>query len=726
MRTLPESVEDIQPRADRLLTAEQALGEARRIARRDTAVLEIAGHSRLGAPIPVLVLGSAGTLARAAEVREAARELSLGTGGRARWPAGLPAPILFLASNYGNEAAQVEALLQLADLLSRDLEGPRSPYGGALVLIVPLLNPDGRECALRTWTDFPQAPAVGAYGNAYGIQVAREFLYLLEPETVALNQIVTRWHPVLAWEVHEDAVSLGRAHPEPCLAPPTGPCPPDPVESARWRETARYGEAIAEAWRRDGLPHLYRADGRHGWPRLLDTRFEHLAQHPETRFTRAMSLRGVTSFITESTRLPGAVRWEERLRHKVAAGLAVARLAATDAERLLAGVAEVTRSGMEETGFYLLPVERGPAQHGLDLALDLLAAHEIAHAVVRCGDETAVLVPRGQARATTVSVLLDLRASQHQSLVANLGLRVIPSESLSHEDRCAWETAPLTVLPSPSGEPPAGRSAPATGVVAVYGGQGVKDFAAEGILGGVRRALDAADVAHVVIDASMIRDRGALVGVDVLLVPNGDADAILHGSGAASVWHRSPWMVEEAPDGLGAAGAAVVRDFVRGGGLYVGVDAGGARLATSLGITSCRVSRENLGTGLVRFSVDDPDDPVFAGVRGSWDVHGAWREGELLAHVDCEPGLEEYGALLLERGADVTALATLIRPEPVPGVRHLVTEDLPLDAAARAVMTRERYGAGEVLLMTIDPTYRSLSVPAATILLNGLGGRRWT
>ncbi|NDL59370.1 M14 family zinc carboxypeptidase [Phytoactinopolyspora mesophila] len=724
----------IQPPADQLLGHKEVVDAMERLAERPHVRVEELGRSREGRSIDALVIGRPDVVADPRAVQEQARRWSLpraDVGSDAGWDPDCPVPVLFLASNYGNEAAQTEALLEVAARLAEPTPGNEQLLRRLVVLVVPLLNPDGRERALATWRHHPLATGLTAYGNHYDIQVAREYLHVIEPESAALADVVSRWHPMLVWELHEDSINLGRTFAENCLCPPMSPSDaigswvassPGDNDPRLWQQEVKYGAAIAEAWRTRGYRLLHDPDGRHGWPGPADTGLEEVAKHPETRFTRAMALRGVTTFITESARRPGTQTWEERVGQKVAAGLAVAETAAGDVAALTSLVREVGMSGANgPAGYFVIP--SGQDRHVVDRAVWTLGLHDVE---ILQEDDGSFVIPKAQARGTTAEILLSLVRGRHQSLVATLGLRVVESAAGPAPDRRAlppWSGLDAPWLNEPDTDKPdspsdgAGRSPR----VALYAGQGVKDFAAEGHLGSVRRLLEHEGIPFVLIEAGDVAE-GCLDGVDVLVIPKGDATAILNGSQPGPLWYGPPWQPEEEPRGLGVAGVAAIRAFVDRGGHYVGIDGGGAALATArhLGLIDCGISAENLGTGLVELATTVPGDRLFAGLPGSWDEAGRWRDGLIYAMTDCEAWLQEFGAIVLDAGTDVEVLATYSQLLPVPGVSHFGGTLPDGSSRRRAAIVRGRHGRGTVTLFAVNPTYRSLSPYSARLLANAV------
>lgn len=711
----------IQLAAEELLDSDGIHLAMERLGRSPLVSVERLGHSREGHAIEALIVTSEKNQGRLDRVRAAAARLSLGEGpGEEDAEEHLPLPILMTASNYGSEAAQTEALLELVGELTSAAPLDVDVLDRLVIILLPCLNPDGRENALRIWRRTHLASAMSAFGNAFGIQVAREYLHLLEPETIALAELVRRWHPALVWEVHEDAIGLGRMLDETCLAPPMAPraesgrwvaSRPGELHHELWEQEARYGALIAEEWSARGFALLHSATGEHGWPVPIVEGYGSLAQHPETRFTRAMALRGVTTFITESARTPGSQTWRERVDQKVSAGLAIARAAADDRPRLVRIVRESTRAAMAvETEVYVIPARQDVIT--VEHAVDVLAMHEVE--VKEVGSN--FVVSRAQARGATAEVLLDFERSRHQSFVASIGLRVIPSRTMDPPERRYWENVrgkPVAQRITKARPIRSGRTSGAT--IVVYAGQGVADYAAEGHLGGVERLLSGAGVAYETVDSEDIK-RGALNMADVLIVPKGDMVAIRDGNGPNSFWHAPPWE----PETPGAPlPAETVTSFVRDGGRYIGLDVGGGSLALALGLIDCEVRSMNAGTGLVELKLTE-SGLAGLGPAGSWDALGQWRTGIVPAIMACEAQLGENGGLVLGIGSRAQCLARYSAFLPVEGVPH-ITELQPTDDAADwGAIACGQYGDGDVYVFGIDPTYRSLSEPAALLLLRAL------
>ncbi len=135
----------------------------------DPAIVEeVAGHSVLGQPIPLIRIGSG------------------------------PA-ILIMASIHGNESAGTHLVERLRELLLKNLSDfPRDRS----VILMPVLNPDGVEAKTR--------------GNAHGVDLNRNFpaenrensqryglTALSEPEALAIYKTIERFQPIRIVTLHE-------------------------------------------------------------------------------------------------------------------------------------------------------------------------------------------------------------------------------------------------------------------------------------------------------------------------------------------------------------------------------------------------------------------------------------------------------------------------------------------------------------------------------------------
>lgn len=813
-----------QPPAARLLSYGQVMERLGQLSESERVRIEILGRSRSGRSIPVAIITSPDGIAKLAEVQATAANLAaaelLHRSVEAPIvvrplltspPKDLRLPILFLSSNYGMEAAQVEALVELSEALATDRsEATSAALEHLVVLIVPMINPDGYEIALDDWSRQPLSPAMRAEGNFFGVQVTREYLHLIEPETRALARLVRQWHPFLVWEVHEDGIGLGWDNPEVCLCPPISPpghlgidVPAAPGENdpRLYREHQRYGDAIARAWAAKGYNYLHDAGGRHGWPRFPVRGYDDLIGQPETRFTRAMPLRGVTAFITESCRVPGSQTWEDRIGQKVVAGRAIVETAAQSVDALIQIVSDISQRGVARDsgspGFFLIPTDQDPFVLGR--AIEVLLGHGVlVYRATEAIAGSALVVPAAQPLRATVELLLSLEKGKHQSLVAALGLRVRPSSSLTEAQRSEWANARLTpvievesllgrdrsparrmlhavdnthdgvrlvnrLLELPGtevrwnvaganssggfvfrvpGDPLNGaelehglritlreaseadfeESVPVRQPrIGLYAGQGVRRVSYEGYLGRLRWLLAAWKFPYALIRAENLKP-DQLAGFDVLIVPNGSAREIVEGPDREYIWHRYPWELDDPPAPMAEESMDAIRSWVAEGGSYVGIDAGGGLLATRdfLGLMDATRVAWNLGTGLVELRLENAQDSLFDGIRGSWSGDGKWQEGVIYALYASNPGVGEDGGCVFDVGEGASNLATYVRPLPVAGVPHLRPSEQFNVNGANGAIVGSPYGSGFVTAFGIEPTYRCQYLATARLISNAI------
>ncbi|HSR43591.1 MAG TPA: M14 family zinc carboxypeptidase, partial [Longimicrobiales bacterium] len=222
------------------------------------------GTSIQGRPLPMLLVGTQEYLAREEEIRRATRRI-----GGAEGPlpeAALdelirrtPAVVwIFIVDT--DEEAGVEALQEVAhDLATREDEAARLVRSRVLTIFTPLTNPDS-HARYVTWhkiynvdgaaTD-PLAVeneahwAMNTDGNAWGVDVNRDFGFFVTPEMAALGRRVTAWRPQFFLDVHSG--------PDVLFIPPF-PRPFHPL----WPDAApRWWNAVAER--------ANRAFGERGW-----------------------------------------------------------------------------------------------------------------------------------------------------------------------------------------------------------------------------------------------------------------------------------------------------------------------------------------------------------------------------------------------------------------------------------------------------------------------------
>ena len=78
-------------------------------------------------------------------------------------------PVSIHAGTFGFEAAQTEAVLHLAkELAMNENREIQRILDKLLILMVPMMNPDGRMLAIEQWKKYPRCPGWAGAGNLYG------------------------------------------------------------------------------------------------------------------------------------------------------------------------------------------------------------------------------------------------------------------------------------------------------------------------------------------------------------------------------------------------------------------------------------------------------------------------------------------------------------------------------------------------------------------------------
>jgi len=95
--------------------------------------------------------------------------------------------VLIHCGAFGFEASHVEGGIQLANLLTNGGFPKASQIlGNFIVLILPMVDPDGRMLAIKQWQEFPLCPAFAGVGNAQGFFLNRDYHRLSQAETRAV------------------------------------------------------------------------------------------------------------------------------------------------------------------------------------------------------------------------------------------------------------------------------------------------------------------------------------------------------------------------------------------------------------------------------------------------------------------------------------------------------------------------------------------------------------
>ncbi|GMV07777.1 MAG: peptidase M14 [Gemmatimonadota bacterium] len=179
------------------------------------------GRSVLGRPLPMVIVGSEANVARLDDVRAAYRRLASATdplpdADFRALTADLPAVVWVMIVDTDEEAG-VEVLQEVAwELATRDDDWARATREDVVVVMTPLTNPDS-HARYVTWQGIygvegasldPQAVenrahwAMNTDGNAWGVDVNRDFGFFITPEMSALGRAMMSWRPPILLDVH--------------------------------------------------------------------------------------------------------------------------------------------------------------------------------------------------------------------------------------------------------------------------------------------------------------------------------------------------------------------------------------------------------------------------------------------------------------------------------------------------------------------------------------------
>lgn len=179
------------------------------------------GRTHQGRPLSVAIISSPANLARLAAIQDSLDELADPRRTSAARAAEIidnaPAVAYIAHSIHGNEHSGGDAALGLVYglLASRDAATLRT-LDETVVLVDPLMNPDGRARALADLRGFRGAEpsydgqqlsrgASWPYGrgNHYVFDMNRDWIYASQPETRGRLEFLRRWHPLVFVDAHE-------------------------------------------------------------------------------------------------------------------------------------------------------------------------------------------------------------------------------------------------------------------------------------------------------------------------------------------------------------------------------------------------------------------------------------------------------------------------------------------------------------------------------------------
>jgi hypothetical protein len=293
---------------------------------------------------------------------------------------------------HGNESSSAEAALATAYVLAAGRGAAAPDLSRTVVIVDPLLNPDGRERYVNNYLarrgaeadPHPESrehrePWPGGRGNHYSIDLNRDWAWATQVETRARLVEVGAWEPQVLVDLHE--MSSDSTYFFPPAAEPVHPA--FDAATRRWFEA--FGNANAEAFDRLGWPYYVGEEFDLFYPAYGDS-------YPTLRGGLGMTYEvaggGEAGSLLER---PAAGRWSlaDRTARHLVTSLATVQTAASRSRELVADF--VARRQDQARGPGRTFVWRAGQQEGEWLA-DLLQQHGLAVGRLR-RDETVEARP---------------------------------------------------------------------------------------------------------------------------------------------------------------------------------------------------------------------------------------------------------------------------------------------------------------------------------------------
>jgi zinc carboxypeptidase len=221
------------------------------------------GETYEGRPLKLVAVSSPENLARLEQLREERLRLadpgSLAREERERLVERLPLVVWLAYGVHGNEASSSEAAMAVAYVLAAGAGEIPGLLRNTIVLIDPLVNPDGRERYVHSFAERrgaepnPRAAAAehwepwpGGRQNHYLVDLNRDWAWASQQETRQRLAAYRAWEPQVYVDFHEMGPESSYFFP-----PPAEPVHPQiPRRIVNWLDT--FGRANAQAFDRQG------------------------------------------------------------------------------------------------------------------------------------------------------------------------------------------------------------------------------------------------------------------------------------------------------------------------------------------------------------------------------------------------------------------------------------------------------------------------------------------
>jgi len=661
----------------------------------DRVVHDVAAVSVGGLPIDYAIVGTPGrvTATGLSEIRDSVtvlRDPLAGDEAVNDALAATPAVLWVSANVHGNEESGADAALQvLYELANRSDCVVTNILSQAIVVILPIQNPDGREAGTRR--------------NLYGFDMNRDWFARTQPETDGKLQVLRQYPPMLYIDAHEFSL------PNYFFPPNADPEYHETPDAAHDWINGLYSPAIAAQFDREKIKYF------HGAP------YDFFATvFGDTVPTVGFHAAGMTFEKHSADAI--SVREHE---HFTSMWASIAAGAAARSSILTGWHDSYVQAYDEGLAGSLEPNAVFEPKHDLYQPVpDVTVRHYFLRNDPDRAVELQLLVRRLQRMDVTVNTLtepLELTSfhpygDPSEPTTLPVGTYWIPMaqaqkhwvQAMLNEDSwipfdvtydvTAWSNPLLMNLDGgwtgqdvdPVGEPVAQQAPPAPPALPA-------DKPSIGLfqIPGSTRGFEAAGQARYLFDKvwGLVKDTdyrdvtasditAGLAGIDVLVIPDGYAN---YGVQA-----------------LGAKGKRALRDWVNAGGRLVAWQ-GGAEVAVKAGVSTVKLAASHTdapGT-LIRVSLDD-SSPLAAGIGDrDWVMY---QDDSTM-----QPGL-----------------GTSVASFPAAGQPDYATSGLTIGVdglAGTSALVDEGVGQGRAVLFSVDPNFRAWTQGTQRLLWNAIFGQ---
>ncbi|MFG2245319.1 M14 family zinc carboxypeptidase [Spirillospora sp. NPDC048823] len=605
----------------------------------------------------------------------------------AEWITKRGVPILWVSGNvHGNEPSGTDAALKvLRGLGDREDCAARAILDNALVVVLPMQNPDGREAGTRQ--------------NAYGFDMNRDWFARTQPETDGKLAMLNEYPPALYIDAHEMG---GTSY---FFPPNADPIYHETPEQAIGWINGLYGASMAAEFTRRGIDYFNRDVYDlfyQGYGDSVPTSGFHAAGMTFEKGNDSPYPEKVTEqYLTQWVTLSAAAR----NRHRVL----------TEWRQMTVDAHDQGKAGeLEPNQIYNPPnevVRQVPdrkVRHYF-LRADDPAKREEVRTVVRRLQRMGVRVEK-LVRPLTVPDFKPYGRSEAGTTLPAGTYWVSMAQGRKHwiqamlnedsytpfpyfYDVTAWSlpllanvtggssgavlrqrAVPVRTLPAP--RPGHEGEAPKIGILQLS----ATSSSARESAGWLRHRFDRDWKLPFTLLTPADVAAGELAGVEVLVTPDGP--------------------VSSAYDALGDAGRTALQEWTRGGGRYIGWQ-GGTQLAARLGLTTATLSEptSDIPGSLFRVKVDE-DGPLAEEVGGTvwnftaYDLVMKASSGVAAAYPDADS--PDWFVSGFERGAAELGGTAAVVDQPV--------------------------GEGRSVLFAAEPNFRALTDGTAKLLYNAILG----